>query len=71
MFKFEFKIRDTETGEIITTDWTTFDAERVDQFGNCETVDIHVGAAMRHIRRLATSRATHEGNIEAINAIRR
>lgn len=52
MYKFKFRIVNTETDEVFMTDWTTFDADRVDEFGGCETVDIHVASALRKLRRV-------------------
>lgn len=49
--RFKFEIIDDTTGDVIASDWTWFDHGRIDEYGNCETVDIHVGAAMRHVRR--------------------
>lgn len=57
MFKFEFKIRDAETDEIITSDWALFDLYNIDEFGGVETVDKHVGSAMRYLRRRAAKLA--------------
>lgn len=51
--RFELKITDRETGEVITQDWTTFCATQIDQFGAVETIDNHTGAALRYVRRQA------------------
>lgn len=48
--RFEFRVL-TEDGECVVSDFTTFDPQRVDQFGACETVDIHTGSALRAVRR--------------------
>ena len=50
-YRFSFEITDDETGECIQTDWTLFFPENVDPFGGCETVDIHVGSALRGLVR--------------------
>ena len=48
--KFEFRVT-TEDGECVVSDWTYFDPKWVDQFGACETVDLHTGSALRAVRR--------------------
>lgn len=49
--KFEFRILD-ESGDEIASDFTTFGAQQIDEFGGCEAVDIHTGSALRFVRRL-------------------
>lgn len=51
--KFEFQITD-ENGDVIASDFTTFEAQQIDEFGGCETVDIHTASTLRFIRRRAT-----------------
>lgn len=55
-YQFRFQIIDKTTGDIIEADWTYLTT--IDQFGNCESVDIHVGAALRGFNR--SSRAEYE-----------
>lgn len=51
--RFEFRVLD-EGGEVIASDWTTIgDATHIDNYGGCETVDIHVGATLRAVKREA------------------
>jgi hypothetical protein len=48
--RFEFVITDAD-GNAIVSDWTTISSpQEIDQFGACEAVDIHVGAALRCAR---------------------
>lgn len=56
--RFELRVVDTETGETVVSDYTS-NLTPIDQFGNCESVDIHVGAALRFVRR-EMSKATGE-----------
>lgn len=53
MFKFKFEIQDEATDEIVTSDWTLFDTVSIDDYGACETIDIHVASALRYLRRVA------------------
>jgi hypothetical protein len=54
--RFEFRVMD-EDGEEIASDWTTMQPGDIDQFGGCETVDIHVASALRFLRRKAQKEA--------------
>ncbi len=54
--KFEFRITD-ESGAEIASDFTTFEARQIDEYGACETVDIHTGSALRYVRRQARQAA--------------
>lgn len=55
--KFSFTIEDADTGEVHASDFTTFEAEHVNQFGAVETIDIHTGAALRAVKRDLANRA--------------
>jgi hypothetical protein len=46
--RFELRVVNKETGEVIVSDFTYLTP--IDQFGNSESVDIHVGAALRCVR---------------------
>lgn len=50
MMRFEFRILDDD-GEEIVSDYATISPEQIDQFGGCETVDMHTASALRFVRR--------------------
>ena len=47
--RFEFRVVDTETDETVISDSTSIFS--IDEFGGSESVDVHVGAALRNVRR--------------------
>jgi len=47
--RFEFRILSGD--EIIAEDFTTFSPENINEFGGCETVDVHIASALRAGRR--------------------
>ena len=55
-YQFKIQIIDKTTGEIVASDWTYLTT--IDQFGNCESVDIHVASLLRAFNR--TGRAEYE-----------
>jgi hypothetical protein len=55
-YRFKFQIVDETTGEVVHSDWTYFTT--IDEFGGCESVDIHVAAMLRGWQRHA--RAEYE-----------
>lgn len=60
--KFEFRIIDESTDDVIASDWTFIsDPTFIDQDGGCETVDIHVASALRAVKREMENTLTHEG----------
>lgn len=58
--RFEFRILDDD-GDKIVSDFTTFDPKNIGEFGDCEAVDMHTGAALRYLRRAnaRSDRAEH------------
>ena len=48
--RFEFRITNAD-GEEIASDWTTIAPGAVDQWGGCETVDMHVASTLRFVRK--------------------
>jgi len=54
--RFEFRVLDLD-GEEVACDWTTMLPGDIDEFGGCETVDIHVASALRYLRRKAEKEA--------------
>lgn len=48
--RFELRIIDESTGEVLTADHCTIGT--IDQFGGCESVDHSVAAALRYARKL-------------------
>jgi hypothetical protein len=63
--KFSFTIEDDESGEVLASDFTTFEAESIGDVGQVETIDIHTGTALRAVKR---DLARHAAMLEA-NAI--
>lgn len=55
-YRFRFQIVDETTGEVVESDYTYLTS--IDQFGNCESVDIHVAAMLRGFNR--NGRAEYE-----------
>lgn len=60
MFRFKFEIQDETTDEVITSDWTLFDTVSIGDYGECETIDIHVASALRYLRRAVARRQNAE-----------
>lgn len=46
--QFELRVVNKETGEVIVSDYTSLTP--INEYGMCESVDIHVGAALRCVR---------------------
>lgn len=55
-YRFKFAIVDETTGEVIGTDFCNLTS--IDQFGGCESVDMHVASTLRWFER--TGREQHE-----------
>ena len=55
-YRFEFRVTDAETGDVVITDWATFFAYNIGQFGECESVDIHVASALRKVNRFIATK---------------
>lgn len=63
-YRFKCEIVDDETDEVVIADYCTL-LGTIDQFGGCETVDMHVASMLRAFQR--TARPQHEAkNIEVV-----
>lgn len=55
-YRFHCKIVDEATGEVVIADYCALTS--IDQFGGCESVDMHVASMLRAFIR--TAKAEHE-----------
>lgn len=57
-YRFKFAIVDETTGDVVQSDFTYL--TDIDEFGRCESVDIHVAAMLRAFRRDLRAEAQKE-----------
>lgn len=50
-YQFRFQIVDKTSGDVVESDWTYFTS--INEFGGCDSVDIHVSAMLRGFQRFA------------------
>ena len=55
-YRFKLEIVDENTGDVIVSDFCSLTS--IDQFGGCESVDMHAAAALRFFN--TVGRAKHE-----------
>ena len=56
-YQFKFEVVDPATGDVLISDYCTM--TRIDEFGGCEIVDIHVASALRALRKIAHEKEAH------------
>lgn len=60
-YRFHFKIVNEATDEVVSEDYCTITDARIDQYGNCETIDHEIGRTLRWWRE--KGRAEYEAKL--------